>query len=120
MRCGPKENTYWWIDHDKLAGTYKMCVFLFQEKCILNRWVAMHVNGVRVPVLLEFCADGRGGDGKDSGTAFRTKPRRVHFLWCVNTPDNIKEEASQKREYHGPRWSAQEWAEYREYRARRG
>ena len=70
---------------------------IFQDKFILQSWVAMHVNGIRIPVLLEFQAAGRGGDG----------------LWCVNTPDNIREEATRKRQFHGPRWTPQEWAEWR-------
>ena len=86
-----------------------------QAKSFLNQWVAMHVNGVMVPVLLEFTLDGRGGDGDSSSNPFKTKPRKIHFLWCVNTPDNIKEEAMRKRDFHGPRWTAQEWAAWRAY-----
>jgi hypothetical protein len=91
-----------------------------QEKCVLQRWVALVVNGVSIPVLLEFVMEGRGGDGRDSATAFRTRQRKIHFLWCVNTPENIKEEAMRKRDFHGPRWSAQEWADWHAMRGMRG
>lgn len=113
MRCSELEKLFHWPEHDKLTGRYKLCMNIFQDGFVLQSWVAMQVNGIRILVLLEFQAAGRGGDGVDSTTQFRTKPRKAHFLWCVNTPDNIREEATRKRQFHGPRWTPQEWAEWR-------
>jgi hypothetical protein len=47
-------------------------------------------------------------------TARRT--RLLHFLYAVNTPQNVVEAAHAPRQFHGPRWSAAEGAEWREMR----
>jgi hypothetical protein len=43
----------------------------------------------------------------------------IHFFWSINTPQNIIDAFGMARTFHGPRWTAAEWAEWRETRGRR-
>ena len=102
-----KENIYHWVDDKKCT----LVVFLCQAQATLVRWLGMRCNGLLIPVLLEFECERESANA--STGPFRAKTRKFHFLWSVNTPENIQREAESKRNFHGPRWTPAEWAEWR-------
>ena len=45
------------------------------------------------------------------------RSRQVHLVWSINTPQNVLEASYRSRNTGGPRWTAAEWAAWREQQA---
>jgi hypothetical protein len=52
------------------------------------------------------------------GSPCTGRGRNVHLVWSTNTPQNVIEASYRARTHSGPRWSAAEWAVWREQQGR--